>query len=222
MKRFLCLLGAVLAAHAPLAAAEQAEVPPGPVLIELFASKHCPACPDAHATLKDVKAAREDVMILTWSVDYWDYLGTPDPMAMSASAERQGAYVERFGLRGAYTPQTVYDGRTQCPGNRPADVDAALGKAHAAQASHGVTVEPGETRWRVTVPARLAAEVHLVAYRADGAHDTDMVNPVTGVTRLADLPHGGTLAFTPACESGCALIVQAPGHGEVFRTVPVN
>jgi hypothetical protein len=69
--------------------------------------------------LKEVDAARDDVLILTWSVDYWDYLGGKDPMAMGESKERQRAYVDRFKLRGPYTPQTVYNGVEQCPGNKP-------------------------------------------------------------------------------------------------------
>ena len=47
----------------------------GPVLVELFASQNCRACPKAHKTLKAVNAERDDLLVLTWSVDYWDYLG---------------------------------------------------------------------------------------------------------------------------------------------------
>ena len=97
-----------------------------PVLIELFSSHNCPACPQAHRTMAQVEAERDDVLILTWSVDYWDYLGEPDPMAMDISTHRQEAYVDRFNLRGPYTPQTVYNGAAQCQGNKPGDVARRL------------------------------------------------------------------------------------------------
>ena len=101
MKRLLAALFVLSPVAVPAAQAES------PTLIELFASQNCRACPKAHKTLKAVDEARDDVLILTWSVDYWDYLGGKDPMAMGESKERQRAYVDRFRLRGPYTPQTV-------------------------------------------------------------------------------------------------------------------
>ncbi|MEM7768305.1 MAG: DUF1223 domain-containing protein, partial [Pseudomonadota bacterium] len=121
---------------APLATAQSAaaETSGQPVLVELFASHNCRACPKAHRTLKTVSAEDPDVLVITWSVDYWDYLGDADPMAMKESVERQHAYVEQFGLRGPYTPQTVYNGLAQCPGNRPRAVRRKIDKAREASA----------------------------------------------------------------------------------------
>lgn len=213
MKRFPALLAA-MAAFAIPAGAE-------PILVELFASQNCPACPRAHATMAGIGEDRGDLMILTWSVDYWDYLGEADPMAMPLSAERQAAYVERFHLRGPYTPQTVYNGVEQCPGNRPRDVNAALGRVGEVDPM-GVTLSHVGARWRVSVPASLRADVHLVQFRADGDHLTAMVNPVTGMSTIGHLARGGSFATDVACDSGCALIVQAPGHGEVYAVERVQ
>ncbi|MEM6666406.1 MAG: DUF1223 domain-containing protein, partial [Pseudomonadota bacterium] len=74
MKRLIVLAAAAAAICLPASAK--------PILVELFASHNCQACPKAHQTLADVGAERDDVLILTWSVDYWDYLGEADPMAM--------------------------------------------------------------------------------------------------------------------------------------------
>ena len=89
-----------------------------PVLIELFANQNCPACPKAHRTMKQVEAERDDVLILTWTVNYWDYLGDPDPMAMPAAKDRQMAYTDRLSLRAPYTPQSFYDGAKECPATK--------------------------------------------------------------------------------------------------------
>ena len=68
-----------------LAAPVQAQ---GPMLVELFASKNCRACPAAYRTLKQVEAERGDqVIVLTWAVDYWDYLGGKEQMALPESNE---------------------------------------------------------------------------------------------------------------------------------------
>lgn len=191
------------------------------VLVELFASQNCQACPKAHETMADISAERDDVLVLTWSVDYWDYLGEADPMAMPASSERQAAYVDRFGLRGPYTPQTVYNGRVECPGNRPRDVRRALGKPIIE--TRDVAISPAAAGWQVSVPAGLAGEVFLVRYKPDGTHATDMVNPVTGVDRLARLPRGGLVQFSPQCaDTGCAVIVQGPDYGPVYTVARLD
>ncbi|HAY06627.1 MAG TPA: DUF1223 domain-containing protein, partial [Hyphomonas sp.] len=66
----LVLLLALICGFAAPARAE------GPVLIELFASKNCRTCPAAYKTLASVEQEHgRKVLIITWPVDYWDYLG---------------------------------------------------------------------------------------------------------------------------------------------------
>ncbi len=43
--------------------------------------------------------------MLSWHVDYWDYLGWKDPFGSKAHTERQKRYVKALGLRGLVTPQ---------------------------------------------------------------------------------------------------------------------
>lgn len=216
MKKHFASLAAVFAAALPVSAE--------PILVELFASQNCTACPRAHETLEQVRAERDDVLILTWSVDYWDYLGEPDPMAMEMSSERQAAYADIFNLRGPYTPQSVYNGSEQCPGNKPRQVSRRLASAEEARAAQAerdmpmsmVSFRETEKGWAVSVPPGLKSDVHLIQFRTDGDHETDMVHPVTGFTKLSHLPFGGAVSTAPLCDSGCALVVQAPGHGAVY------
>ncbi|MEM1105423.1 MAG: DUF1223 domain-containing protein [Pseudomonadota bacterium] len=201
-----------------------------PILVELFSSQNCAACPSAHETLGQVHTQRDDVLVLTWSVDYWDYLGEPDPMAMDMSTERQAAYADRFGLKGPYTPQSVYNGAGQCPGNRPSQVARHLAAAQAAaetQRQEGAAIgriafedTPGGVS--ISVPAGLASDVHLVEFQRDGDNGTALVHPVTGFQTLTQLPFGGAVSATPACASGCVVLVQAPGHGAVYAAHRVN
>ncbi|MEO0466483.1 MAG: DUF1223 domain-containing protein [Pseudomonadota bacterium] len=215
MKRLSALLAATAATCLPVTAE--------PILVELFASHNCQACPKAHDTLAEVNSVRDDVLILTWSVDYWDYLGEADPMAMPVSAERQSAYVDAFELRGPYTPQTVYDGRQQCPGNKPRQVNRALEDASGSTASSGAIITKSEEiGWSVRAPDTGPADVFLVQFVADAEARMGMTNPVTKLDLLAELPGGGRLLAQPDCDSGCALIIQAPGHGEVFATQRVH
>jgi hypothetical protein len=89
----LTVLGLVwLALPAPVAQAEGAEGAEGNiVLVELYTSQGCNACPPADEVLGQL-AERDDVIALSLHVDYWDYLGWRDTFAQRQFAKRQVAY----------------------------------------------------------------------------------------------------------------------------------
>ena len=95
-------------AHAPAgpARAEQARLTG---VIELFTSQGCSSCPPADRILTDY-AARDDVLALSWHVDYWNYLGWQDTFSHAAFTLRQKRYAVAMGARGIYTPQAVVNG----------------------------------------------------------------------------------------------------------------
>ena len=96
-----------------------------PVLVELFTAQGCSSCAKANALVGQI-AERPGVLALTWSVDYWDYLGWKDTFAQPEYAARQQRYERRFGFRNVYTPQVVIDGETQASGDKPAEIDALI------------------------------------------------------------------------------------------------
>ena len=102
-----------------------------PVLVELFTAQGCGSCNDANGYLGKL-AERPGVLALTFSVDYWDYLGWNDTFAKPEYAERQKAYVSRLKLREPYTPQVVVDGREEAQGQKTAEVDRLVRAAAAA------------------------------------------------------------------------------------------
>lgn len=214
MKRAFLALILALGLWTPVAAAE------GPVLVELFASHNCRACPKAHRTMKAVDAERDDVLILTWSVDYWDYLGDKDPMAITESKERQRGYVDRFHLRGPYTPQTVYNGVEQCAGNKPSHVEAALEKViQPGKPDTDVTLTVKGDKIILSGTAPGLTDIWLVDYLSGEANTSDMVNPVTRVSALGPWLGNTVELNTPHCETACALIVQEAGFGPVLEAM---
>lgn len=102
-----------------------------PVLVELFTAQGCGSCNDANGYLAKL-AERPGVLALTFSVDYWDYLGWTDTFAKPEYAERQKAYVSRLKLREPYTPQVVVDGQDEAQGLKTAEVDRLVRAAAAA------------------------------------------------------------------------------------------
>ncbi len=124
----------------PLAAAAKP-----PVVVELYTAQGCASCGDANAHVAKL-AEKPGVLALTFSVDYWDYLGWADTFAKPEFTDRQKAYVAKLALREPYTPQVVVDGAAQTAGSKAEKVDQLV-----AQAGKGARNPPdihfvGDTR----------------------------------------------------------------------------
>src|SRR5579859_781608 len=107
----------------PLAAAARP-----PVVVELYTAQGCVSCGEANAHVAKL-AEKPDVLVLTFSVNYWDYLGWADTFAKPEFTDRQKAYVAKLSLREPYTPQVVVDGAAQAAGTKAARVDQLLASA---------------------------------------------------------------------------------------------
>lgn len=210
----LVLLLAVVAA--PSARAE------GPVLIELFASKNCRSCPAAYKAMDDLEAGRSDVLVLTWPVDYWDYLGSKEKMALPESKDRQRGYVERFSLRGPYTPQAVFNGAEQAPGNKASRVDAAISRTAALPASGVRLIRKADGRVSLKGEVPDLTDLWWITYLTDEDNETRMPNPVTSARQIGPWLGGRADIELPACISGCMLIVQEAGFGPVLAVMDVR
>lgn len=125
-----------------------------PVVVELFTSQGCSSCPDADAFLGEI-AKRDDVVALSFHVDYWNYIGWEDRFATPQTTARQAAYKETLGLAYVYTPQMVINGARHEVGS---DRDAVTRAVARAQQNPGlrlpVTVEgDGAGGLRISIPA---------------------------------------------------------------------
>jgi hypothetical protein len=98
------------------------------VIVELFTAQGCSACIKSNAQMAKL-AEQKGVLPLTFSVDYWDYLGWTDTYARPEFTDRQKAYAKRLGLREVYTPQIIVEGRHQAGANQTAKVDALVKQA---------------------------------------------------------------------------------------------
>jgi hypothetical protein len=99
-----------------------------PVVLELYTAQGCASCGQANTHVAKL-AEKPGVLALTFSVDYWDYLGWADTFAKPEFADRQKAYVAKLALREPYTPQVVVDGAAQASGAKPEKVDKLLAEA---------------------------------------------------------------------------------------------
>lgn len=113
MLALLCLLS-------PISALAQTQgSSPSPVLVELFTSQGCSSCPPAENLLNTWGMEwfqKGEILPLAFHVDYWDYLGWPDPFGSALFTGRQKEYASALSSS-LYTPQMVVSGLTEFVGS---------------------------------------------------------------------------------------------------------
>jgi len=130
LKAAFAALGLSLAAFAPVV--PTAALAKTPVVVELFTSQGCSSCVDVGDMVEDL-GKKPNVLPLTFSVDYWDYLGWADTFAKPEFAERQREYLKRLAVRGGgVTPQAVVDGRLQVAAAKTEQVEDLVKQARKA------------------------------------------------------------------------------------------
>lgn len=98
------------------------------VVVELFTSQGCSACPPAEEVLGEL-AGRDDVLALEFHVDYWDYIGWRDPFAKPEFTDRQRLYQTALNQRFVFTPQVIINGQEHEVGSRRMKVERKINAA---------------------------------------------------------------------------------------------
>jgi len=104
------LLGAIMATSAQARTCEVRSGPRPPAVVELYTSEGCSSCPPADRWLSTLKTA-DNVLALSFHVNYWNHLGWRDPFATTETTARQYRLKEALGGKYVYTPQVVLNGR---------------------------------------------------------------------------------------------------------------
>ncbi|MFD0985968.1 DUF1223 domain-containing protein [Methyloligella solikamskensis] len=133
------LLGLALLLSGFYIAAVSAAPVKTPAVLELFTSQGCSSCPPADRLLGQL-AKRDDVIALSYSVDYWDYLGWKDTLGSPENSERQRRYASVRGDGRVYTPQIVVNGVVHAVGSNPQAVSEAIQSAETEIADRKVPI----------------------------------------------------------------------------------
>ena len=236
-----CWVAALVLALAAGAAWSQDASKPVSGVVELFTSQGCNSCPPADAHLGDL-AKRDDLIALTFNVDYWDYLGWRDTFATPANTQRQRSYASAMHDRRVYTPQMVISGATHAVGSNRRTVAAAIEKVRGSNVlSLDVTMVYRDGRILVQLPAgQTPVDATIWLARYDNMQEVDIrrgenggkvlqyFNVVRDLTNLglwrgeameialspADLARGG--------RDGCAIIVQLGSHGVIVGAAKMD
>lgn len=123
-------------------------------VIELFTSQGCSSCPAADKLLGEL-AQDPSLVTMSLAVDYWDYLGWKDTLALHGHSMRQRAYADARGDREVYTPQVVINGVAHVLGSDKAAIEKAIAETRstAAPLKIPVTVTVADGKVTVNVPA---------------------------------------------------------------------
>lgn len=114
------------------------DVNPKIVVLELFTSQGCSSCPPADELLKKVKS--DNVIALSYHVDYWNYIGWKDPFSQAFFTEKQRQYASKFYSSSIYTPQVVVNGKEHFVGSSATKMKHKISEYSKGKASEKITI----------------------------------------------------------------------------------
>ncbi len=119
-------------------------------IVELFTSQGCSSCPPADRLIGEL-AQDSSLVALSVPVDYWDYLGWKDTLALHSNSMRQRAYAAARGDREVYTPQAVVNGMAHALGSSRRAIENAVTQTRGAGDALSVPVSLQVANGVVTV-----------------------------------------------------------------------
>lgn len=198
------------------------------VVVELYTSQGCSSCPPADEVLKQVMH-RPNVIALSLNVDYWDYLGWKDDLALPGNTTRQRKYAKMMRSRHVYTPQLMVDGKIDVIGSRRSQVNSAIEsfandkdmarietRVEGNEVSIAVSPESSEARdatvWLVGFDSSIVKDVGGGENRGRSIEYSNVVREWREVGRWDGKSPLKIKAARPAGKDGLVVIVQ---EGEV-------
>ena len=223
-----------------LAVADAAE--PDPIVAELYTSQGCNTCPPADTYLGEL-TQQDGVIALSFHVNYWDYIGWPDPYASEESTGRQYAYARALGRPNVYTPQMIIHGSTHEVGSRRDNIEGIIARARDANRDRvpvsitrdddgglAVHLPAAHIGQRAAVWMVLIDDKHSTPIRAgENAGKTLSYHNVVREIRRIGTWEGAALEIPLSITSeagetrdGCVVIVQPEGLGPILGAAMVR
>src|SRR5882724_11159166 len=123
-------------------------------VVELFTSQGCSSCPPADKLAGEL-AHDPSLVVISLAIDYWDYLGWKDTLALPGHANRQRAYSKARGDRDVYTPQVVVNGVVHTLGSDKSAIENAIAqtRTQAGTLSLPLSMSVGNDNISISIPA---------------------------------------------------------------------
>ncbi len=108
-------------------------------VLELFTSQGCSSCPSADRLLEKY-STKDNVIALSFHVDYWNRLGWKDPFSSPDFTRRQNNYATALNA-GVYTPQLVINGQDEMVGSDARKIENTLKKVWSQNQASEISVQ---------------------------------------------------------------------------------
>lgn len=111
------------------------------VVLQLFNSQGCSSCPRADEFLDIIKKeyTNKNVFVLSYHVDYWNYIGWKDPFSKREFSELQATYGRKLKSSTIYTPQLIVNGKVHYVGSSKSKIKASIAKNLAYNSKNELT-----------------------------------------------------------------------------------
>jgi|AntDeeMinimDraft_4_1070355.scaffolds.fasta_scaffold06213_2 hypothetical protein len=123
------------------------------VVEQLFTSQGCSNCPSADRALEGLKNTdknNENVVLLSYHVDYWNRLGWKDPFSKAKYTNLQRSYGD------SYTPQAVINGKYGFVGSNRSKLNRRVKEALNTSAKNSVKISKcSKSRGKITFDYQL-------------------------------------------------------------------
>ncbi len=219
------------------------KIKPAHTVVELFTSQGCSSCPPADVLLEKYVTA-PNVIALSYSVDYWDYLGWRDTYGKKANSERQRNYARTRGDGSVYTPQAIVNGLEHMNGASQYKINTKIKETKQRLSTKLIKLEfaeiednkvriwsddaastQGVVLWMVWVKDK----ANVAIRRGENRGRTIAYhNIVLGVEKVADFGKDGvdlTVArdkITPKDGKHCILLAQVGASGPVLGALEIK
>ena len=108
-------------------------------VLELFTSQGCSSCPPADRLL-GTYTSKENVIVLSFHVDYWNRLGWKDSFSSKEYTQRQYDYASALHAD-VYTPQLVINGQTEMIGSDEGKISATITKVLSVPSDDAIYIK---------------------------------------------------------------------------------
>ncbi len=183
------------------------------IVLELFTSQGCSSCPPADELLENIKEKHKDqnVVVLSYHVDYWNRLGWKDPFSSSMFSDYQRNYAQQFRSRSIYTPQLVVNGSEHFTGSDRYKADIALKKYSKASINSTILIKDIQQE-----PSHI-----VFSYRVNGESFNTITLALVVSERITNISRGENRDRTLKNTNIVAnRIVKKEESGSVSLTIP--
>lgn len=204
--------------------AQTTEISYPKTVAELFTSQGCSSCPPANEFINGFNG-QTDVLALSYSVDYWDYLGWKDTFGNAEFSIRQREYAQAM-QGGVYTPQIIINGDVHSSRFGRSQVTARTLKP-----ARKIQLEKTESNWTATIPQIESGQVTVIvryqlgisAVGVKAGENKGRTLKLANVVKACEKQTGGRVMFAPP-NSGeaVAILVQSAGGGKILTAANIG